>query len=179
MGYTNKRGEKRLTSPATVGATAPDFTLSTETGDKWRLSDQLGKITVLLFYPKSETLVCTKQLCSVRDYWEEYLKSKAAVVAVSPGTIEEHLRFSDKYSLPMPILADENRLITKIYCEQRFIPINFIRAVFVIDARGIIRKRMILLRAFRPDDREILAAIRSARTDAMIHWSESDAIAES
>lgn len=43
-----------------VGANAPDFELRTADGSVWRLSDQIGKVTVLLFYPKNETLVCTR-----------------------------------------------------------------------------------------------------------------------
>ena len=154
-----------------VGMPAPDFNLPTEKDVEWRLSEQRGKIVVLLFYPGNETLVCTKQLCSVRDYWEDYLKTKAVVVGISPGTSEEHLQFSSNHNLPLPLLADRNREVTKIYGQHRLFPINFTRAVIVIDAKGIVRAQKIMLRAFRPTDGEVLSAIRSARADAMIHWA--------
>jgi len=157
--------------PVKIGSPAPDFSLPTEKGVEWRLSNHLGNVTVLLFYPKNETLVCTKQLCSVRDYWEDYLKTKAVVVGISPGTSEENLQFSSNHNLPLPLLTDRNREVTKIYGQHWLFPINFTRAVLVIDAKGTIRAQKIMLRAFRPTDKEVLSAIRSARSDAMIHWA--------
>jgi len=154
---------------ARIGMPAPDFALPSETGDQWRLSNQSGKIVVLLFYPKNETLVCTKQLCSVRDNWEKYLKTRAVVVGISPGTVEEHRKFSSNHKLPLPLLADENRAVTKLYNQPMFFPLSFLRAVVVIDAKKIIRSRKIMLRAFRPKDAEVLSAIRSAQADEMIH----------
>jgi len=156
---------------ASVGAPAPDFILPTQSGVEWRLSEQTGKIIVLLFYPKNETLVCTRQLCSVRDNWAEYLKTKAVIVGISSGTVEEHRQFSSNHQLPLPLLADENRRVTKLYVRHKFFPISFLRTIVVIDARGIVRSRKTMLRAFRPQDAEVLKTIRSAHLDAMIHWA--------
>lgn len=50
-----------------IDVEAPDFVLKTEKGENWRLSDYLGNVVALLFYPQNETLVCTRQLCSVRQ----------------------------------------------------------------------------------------------------------------
>jgi thioredoxin-dependent peroxiredoxin len=150
-----------------IGDTAPDFALNTVKGNEWRLSAQLGKVTALLFYPKNETLVCTRQMCSVRDNWEEYLKTKAVVVGISPGTTEEHRNFSQHHGLPLTLLADVGREITKIYTRHQILPVQFTRAIVIVDAKGIIRYRRIMLRAFRPTDRSVLASIYAARTDAL------------
>ncbi len=96
-----------------IGSKAPDFELKTSKGNTWRLSDHLGKIIALLFYPKNETLICTKQMCSVRDNWNDYLETKATIVGVSPGTVEEHSEFSGKHRLPLILLADDDRSITE------------------------------------------------------------------
>ena len=152
-----------------VGMPAPNFNLPTEKDVEWRLSEQRGKIVVLLFYPGNETLVCTKQLCSVRDNWEDYLKTKATVVGISPGNVEEHLEFSNHHQLPLRLLVDKNRKVTRIYGQHRLYPISLTRAVVVIDAKGIVRTRKIMLRVFRPADGEVLSEIRAARTDALFH----------
>ena len=73
---------------------APDFQLKDEKGNDWRLSDHRGSVVALLFYPKDETFVCTRQLCSVRDNWDEYLKTKAVIIGVSPGSTDEHQEFA-------------------------------------------------------------------------------------
>lgn len=150
-----------------VGTKAPDFILNSDKGMEWRLSDHLGKVVALLFYPKNETLVCTRQLCSVRNNWAEYLKTKAEVVAISPGTIEEHLQFSEKHEFPMQLLADGDRAVTRIYSNQsRFIPVSFTRAIVIVDAKGYVRTKQVMLRAFRPSDTSVITSIYAARADA-------------
>ena len=148
-----------------VGAKAPDFRLKTENGNEWRLSDNLGSVVTLLFYPKDETLVCTKQLCSVRDNWSDYLETNSIIVGVSPGTTSQHRQFALRHKLPLPLLADVDKSITKTYSFHWLLPISFTRAIVVIDSNGFICSRKIMLRAFRPTDREVLTAIYRAKAN--------------
>lgn len=148
-----------------VGDKAPDFTLKNHFGEDWKLGNQRGKVLALLFYPQNETLVCTRQLCSIRKYWSDYLKTKADVVGISPNTFENHRKFSEKYELPIQILADESNEITNIYCRHWLFPSNFMRSVVVVDADGIIRFVKTMLRVVRPADRLVIGAIYAARAD--------------
>lgn len=153
--------------PVEVGSRAPDFKLVNDHGRVWQLSDHLGEVSVLLFYPKNETMVCTRQLCSVRDHWQDYLKTKATLVGISQGTAFEHRSFAAKYSLPLPLLADENRNITRIFGAHPWMPIRMTRAIVVIDAKGIVRSKKTMFRGFRPSDQSIITDIYAARTDAL------------
>ena len=72
----------------TVTAPAPDVTLTDANGDDWRLSDHHGKVVVLLFYPGDETPICTRQMCSVRDRWDDYVATGAEVVGISSDSVE-------------------------------------------------------------------------------------------
>ncbi len=153
-------------APMRVGSAASDFTLKTESEKNWSLLENLGHVTILLFYPQNETLVCTKQLCSVRDNWEKYLETKAVIVGISPATPEEHQIFSQSHQLPIPLLSDPDRKITKLFAKHWLYPIQLTRAVVVIDANGIIRNRDIMLRAFRPSDSRLITDIYAARGDA-------------
>ena len=155
-----------------IGSPAPDFVLKNEQNNEWRLSDHLGKVVVLLFYPQNETLVCTRQLCSVRDNWKNYLETKAVIVGISPASPDEHKSFSQTRSLPIPLLADDGRAVTKIYGKHWLFPINFTRAVVVIDAKGIIRNRDVMLRAFRPSDSLLITDIYAARGDALYETTD-------
>lgn len=150
-----------------IGKVAPDFTLMDNDGNRWQLSDQRGKVTALLFYPKNETMVCTRQLCSVRDCWEDYLQTKAAIVGVSPGSIESHSDFSQKYKLPLPLLADDTREVTKYFCRHWWMPVSFVRAIIVVDAKGIVRSNKMMFRGFRPTNNSVIRDIYAARTDAL------------
>jgi peroxiredoxin Q/BCP len=151
---------------AQTGERAPDFTLKDMDGVEWRLSDQRGRIVVLLFYPGDETPVCTKQLCSVRDNWEEYAATGAEVIGISMDTVESHKSFTEHHSLPLRLLSDAGGEVSKAYGAQSWLPNRSARAVVVIDAEGIVRYRKVQpLSLFRPKDDDIITAIRAARAE--------------
>jgi peroxiredoxin Q/BCP len=150
-----------------VNDVAPDFELLTDGSKPWRLSAQRGNVAVLLFYPQDETLVCTRQLCSVRDHWERYLDTKAVIVGISPGEPEQHREFAAKRGLPLPLLADPDRNVTRQYLRYRPFPVSFLRGVVVVDADGVIRNIDVMLRAFRPRDEKIITDIYAARGDEL------------
>ena len=146
------------------GATAPDFTLSDGDGRAWRLSDHRGKVVVLLFYPGDETPICTKQMCSVRDRWEDYSATGAEVVGISTDSVESHKNFAEHHNLPLRLLSDPDRKVADLYGANSLVPGKVARSVFVIDPHGIIRYRDVRpLGLFRPKDDETIKAIREAK----------------
>lgn len=149
------------------GTLAPDFSLFGDSGQPWRLSEHLGKVRVLLFYPQNETLVCTRQLCSLRDNWRDYKATKAEIVGISPSTPDENIEFSKRRQLPIPLLADPDRIVTRIFGKHLLFPIQFTRAVVVIDSKGFIRSRRVMLRAFRPTDADVIRAIYEAQNEIL------------
>ncbi|CAN5578754.1 peroxiredoxin [soil metagenome] len=146
-----------------TGENAPDFTLKDDSGNNWKLSDQRGKMVVLLFYPGDNTPVCTNQLCSVRDNWEDYAKTGAEVIGISTDSAESHKGFAEKHDLPLMLLSDEKSEVIEKYDVKSWLPGRSARAVVVIDKDGIIRHHQVQsLSLFRPKDVEVLAAIRQA-----------------
>ena len=147
-----------------IGQTAPDFTLQDGDGTDWRLADQRGRVVVLLFYPAAETPVCTLQMCSVRDRWEDYQATGAEVVGVSAGSVESHKKFAEHHGLPLRLLADAGGKVAKAYDAASWVPGRTARAVVVIDGAGVVRHHKVQpLSLFRPKDDDVLAAIRAAQ----------------
>jgi peroxiredoxin len=147
-----------------VGRPAPDFTLKDGDGKDWRLSEQRGRVVVLLFYPGDETPVCTKQMCSVRDNWEQYQETGAEVVGISTDSVESHKKFAEHHSLPLRLLSDPDRKVAETFGAKSWLPGRAARAVVVVDAEGRVRhNRAQPLSLFRPKDDEVLAAIRDAQ----------------
>jgi thioredoxin-dependent peroxiredoxin len=147
-----------------VGAPAPDFTLKDGSGSEWRLSNNRGKVVVLLFYPGDETPICTRQMCSVRDRWEDYSATGAEVVGISTDSVESHQEFAKHHDLPLRLLSDSDQSVANLYGARSLIPGKVARSVFVIDAKGNIRYRDVRpLGLFRPKDDEVLRAIRDAQ----------------
>lgn len=119
---------------------------------------------VLLFYPGDETPICTRQMCSVRDNWEQYQATGAEVVGISMNSVQSHKDFADNHNLPLRLLADIDRKVADAYGANSLIPGKVARSVFVIDARGTIRYRDVRpLGLFRPKDDEIIKAIQAAQ----------------
>ena len=98
-----------------VGAKAPAFTLKNGEGKTVKLSDYKGKVVVLYFYPKDDTPGCTKEACGFRDSNTAITKAGAVVLGVSPDTPESHAKFTSKFKLNFPLLADKDHLVADKY----------------------------------------------------------------
>jgi peroxiredoxin Q/BCP len=152
------------TSHPQEGSNAPEFVLPDGDGASWRLSDHRGQVVVLLFYPGDETPICTRQMCSVRDRWEDYLATGAEVVGISTNTVESHKNFAEHHSLPLRLLADVDRKVADLYGANSMIPGKVARSVFVINPDGVITHRDVRpLGLFKPKDDDTIAAIKAAQ----------------
>lgn len=89
-----------------VGDKAPTFKLKDQEGNTVSLSDFKGQPVVLYFYPKDMTPGCTQEACDFRDNLGRLKKGKTAVLGVSKDSTDLHKKFTDKYELNFPLLAD-------------------------------------------------------------------------
>jgi len=148
------------------GKPAPDFELTSDTGEPVRLSSLRGKPVVLYFYPRDDTPGCTTQACGIRDAYAEFRKRGAVVLGVSPDDESSHVKFKEKYSLPFTLLADPGHEVAEnydVWVERNRYgkkSMGIERATFVIDANGNVAKSM---RRVKPDTHaaDVLAALPS------------------
>jgi thioredoxin-dependent peroxiredoxin len=140
-----------------VGDPAPDFELPGTGGKTYRLSDHRGSNLVLAFYPGDATTVCTKQFCSYRDQSERLDALDAAVLGISPQSVDSHEHWVKEQELNVPLLADEDLSVAKRYGVTGWIgPLArltelkdapggryVMRAIFVVDGDGVVRHRTV------------------------------------
>jgi len=108
--------ETAVTTPGLeVGATAPAFSLSDQNGSTVSSADLAGKPYVLYFYPKDDTPGCTREACDFRDDYHTFQSAGIAVLGVSPDSTKSHAGFAEKYSLPFPLLADPDKVLSSAY----------------------------------------------------------------
>ena len=124
------------------GQAAPDFELTSDSGERVKLSDFRGKPVVLYFYPKSDTPGCAAQACGIRDVYSEFEERGAVVLGVSSDKEAVQAKFKSKYELPFTILADPDHVAGKAYGVEKPDSAYFERSTFVIDGGGNIVKIM-------------------------------------
>ena len=132
--------------PLKEGMKAPSFEGIDQNGNMVRSGDFAGKKLVLYFYRKDDTPGCTAEACDLRDNYKMFLEKGFAVVGVSGDTEKSHKKFSDKYSLPFPIIADTGRKILedyRVWTQKSLYGRTFLgiaRTTFVIDEKGTIEQ---------------------------------------
>jgi thioredoxin-dependent peroxiredoxin len=123
-----------------VGDKAPDFTLPSQAGEQVRLSDRFGeRIVVLYFYPKDETVGCTKEACAFRDSYEVFAEAGAEVIGVSSDSVDKHAAFAGHHELPFTLLSDQGGQVRKSYAVPATLGILPGRVTYVIDRAGTVR----------------------------------------
>jgi thioredoxin-dependent peroxiredoxin len=148
------------------GTEAPDFELTSDSGEMVRLSDLRGKPVVLYFYPKDDTPGCAAQACGIRDAWGDFEQRGAVVLGVSPDAESSHVKFKEKYGLPFTLLADTDHRVADdygVWKEKTYAGKTYWgneRSTFVIDADGRVAK---VMRSVKPDTHaeEVLDALPS------------------
>ncbi|MHB8902862.1 MAG: peroxiredoxin [Thermoguttaceae bacterium] len=123
-----------------VGDHAPDFSLTSQSGQQASLAGFRGsKAVVLFFYPKDGTAVCTKEACSFRDAYEDFVQAGAVVIGVSSDSAESHQTFASGHRLPFVLLADTDGSVRQAFGVPKTLGIMPGRVTYVIDKEGIVR----------------------------------------
>jgi peroxiredoxin Q/BCP len=95
------------------GDTAPDFTLTSDTGDDVTLKDLRGKKVIVYFYPAAMTPGCTKQACDFTDNLASLKAAGYEVLGISPDKPEKLAKFRARDSLTITLLSDADRSVMK------------------------------------------------------------------
>ncbi len=118
-----------------AGNSAPLFEARDQNGDPVRLADLRGSWVVLYFYPKDETTGCTAEACTFRDEMADFIELGAKVVGVSTQGVESHRSFADHHSLNFTLVADEEKVVSRLYETVGILGVNR-RVTYLIDPEG-------------------------------------------
>ena len=147
-----------------TGTKAPDFTLPDQNGDMHSLSDYLGKIVILYFYPKDNTSGCTKQACGFADRYPQFKEKGAVILGVSKDSVASHKKFETNYGLPFTLLSDTELDVIKAYDVWKEkknygkVSMGVVRTTYLIDEKGYIVKAMDKVKA-ADNPKDMLEAI--------------------
>jgi peroxiredoxin len=128
-------------TPLPPGQHAPDFELPSTPDQKVMLSDFLGQPVILVFYPEDWSPVCSDQLGLYQALSSEFQRFNAELLAISVDSAWSHTAFAKDRNLHFPLLSDfePKGAVAKTYQVYRDTEGTAERALFVIDADGVIR----------------------------------------
>jgi peroxiredoxin Q/BCP len=131
-----------VTDRLSPGDPAPDFTLTSDSGDAVSLKDLRGQKVIVYFYPAAMTPGCTKQACDFTDNLASLTAAGYEVLGISPDTPEKLAKFRERDSLTIRLLSDPDRSVMKAYGAFGLKKLygkemeGVIRSTFVVDEDG-------------------------------------------
>ncbi|MBD2483643.1 MULTISPECIES: peroxiredoxin [Planktothrix] len=145
-----------------VGDMAPDFTLTSQTGESVSLKDFQGKKSVVLyFYPKDDTPGCTAEACGFRDSYQVFKDAGAEVIGISSDSTQSHQQFVKKYNLPFILLSDTGNKVRQLYGVPAALWILPGRVTYIIDKDGVVRHLFDSMLEFQRHVEEALTTLKT------------------
>ncbi|MHC4434139.1 MAG: redoxin domain-containing protein [Planctomycetota bacterium] len=156
---TNFREKKQ--SALAPSTPAPDFTLSSGPGETISLGDFRGQPVILVFYPADWSPVCGDQVVLYNEILPIFQDYNAQLLGISVDGVWCHAAFARDRNLTFPLLADfePKGAVAKAYGVYREEEGTSERALFVIDAEGIVRWSYVSPVGVNPGADGILAAL--------------------
>jgi len=144
-----------------VGEQAPDFTLHSTPDQTLSLSQLRGHPVVLAFYPADWSPVCGDQMSLYNELLSEFRSFHATVIGISVDGAWCHAAFALDRKLHFPLLADfePKGAVSRLYGVYQFPEGISERALFVIDAEGIVRWSYVSPSGINPGADGILEAL--------------------
>ncbi len=125
-----------------IGDTAPDFTLKDQHGKEFHLYGELVKKIMLVFYPKDDSLVCTRQLKEYHENSKKFSDAGIKIIGINIGTIHSHKQFSEKCKLDFPLLIDSGKIVSKKYHALNFMRINKRKIIIINTDKKIVFEKV-------------------------------------
>src|SRR6202048_741237 len=144
-----------------AGTPAPEFSLHVTPDQKLSLSELRGRPVILAFYPADWSPVCGDQMALYNEILSEFQELGAELFGISVDGVWCHTAFSRDRKLHFPLLADfePKGAVARLYGVYREDEGTTERALFVIDAEGIIRWSYVSPVGVNPGADGILSAL--------------------
>jgi len=161
-----------------IGDKAPAFQTNTTNGTINFPEDFKGHWVVLFSHPMDFTPVCTTEFLAFQTQINDFHKLDTDIIGLSVGGIPSHLawfrsihddiKFQNKKNIEItfPVIADLDLHIAKMYgmIHPETSETKTVRAVFIIDPKGIIRTILYYPQTTGRNIKEILRILMALRT---------------
>ena len=128
------------------GDTIPSFTTVDQDENTVSSSDFKGKKSIVFFYPRANTPGCTAEACNLRDHYKILQEKGYQLYGVSADAPKKQKSFADKYDLPFPLLADQDKSVINafgVWGPKKFQGREYDgihRMTFLVNEKGIVER---------------------------------------
>ena len=163
----NQPAQDEPSSALQPGTLAPDFTLRSTPDQSVSLSEFRGQPVILAFYPADWSPVCGDQMALYNEILPEFGRFHAELIGISVDGVWSHAAFARDRKLHFPLLADfePKGAVAKMYGVYRRHEGTSERALFVLDAQGMIRWSYVSPVGINPGADGILTALEALKTE--------------
>jgi peroxiredoxin len=146
-----------------AGAQAPEFSLHATPDQLVSLADFRGRPVILAFYPADWSPVCGDQMALYNEVLSEFNRFDAELLGISVDGSWCHIAFAHDRRLRFPLLADfePKGHVARLFGVYREQDGTSERALFVIDAGGVVRWSYVSPVGVNPGADGILRALES------------------
>ena len=128
-----------------IGKPAPDFTLEDTTGGKVSLHQFRGhKLVLIEFIGAAFAPTCTDNVKARGVDYQKFEDLNVQVIGISSDSTFALKAFADSVNAPFPLLSDQNLQTIRRYGVLAPDKVRALRAYFLIDQKGILRKQWLL-----------------------------------
>ncbi len=149
-----------------IGSVAPNFCLIDQDGKEFELYKNPDSKIMLVFYPKDETSVCTKQLCEYNDNLIRFSEFSIKVVAINIGNTKSHKSFAENHGYKFPILDDSQHEVSNLYGAINIFGFNK-RKIVVIDENKKNNTRRCCISDVIPKGKFYFKSIKQSRLSSL------------
>ena len=127
-----------------IGETAENFTLKDQFGRKFEFYSNLDKKILLVFYPKDNSPVCTKQLSEYHLNKKLFDENNIRVVGINTEGEESHLSFCNALHIDTIMLADSGKEVSRKFGALNLLGMNKRKVVLIGKDRRILYEKSVL-----------------------------------
>ena len=128
-----------------IGDAFPEISVQTTQGMKKIPGEYKGKWFILFSHPADFTPVCTTEFYAFQKRYDEFKKHNCELIGLSVDQVFSHIKWTEwiqdhlKLEITFPIIADTGKVANILGLIHPNKGTNTVRAVFIVDQKGIIR----------------------------------------
>lgn len=113
------------------GETADNFILKDQHGNEFELYGNLNERVLLIFYPRDNSRVCSRQLAHYQESIEQFRRNNIKLIGINIEDFESHRNFCENKGIKFPLLADGNKVISKAFGALNILGMNKRKLVLI------------------------------------------------